>query len=155
MYTADRYQYIHTCHQDRLAFFALEILSRSYKCVKSPINSYPNIFWSATPCASPPTYLALHFFQLLFSDLPPCWPGWLASPCTCIGLWLHSHMAVSLKENIFFVTDQTLCHYPTSSIPTQFWLSHKSLKKFGLAEVWTRVSQKTHRHSIHYSTSSC
>jgi hypothetical protein len=35
------------------------------------------------------------------------------------------------------------------------WQSHLSLKKIGLAEVWTRVSQMTHHRSIHYSTSSC
>jgi hypothetical protein len=34
---------------------------------------------------------------------PPCQPGWPASPCTCNGLWLISHMAVSLKENNWFL----------------------------------------------------
>jgi hypothetical protein len=29
--------------------------------------------------------------------------------------------------------------------------SHYSLKKFGLVEVWTQVSQLTHQRSIHFS----
>jgi hypothetical protein len=41
----------------------------------------------------------------------PCYRGWPATPCTCNGLWLLSHMAVSLKENnCFFVMDQTPRH---------------------------------------------
>jgi hypothetical protein len=37
--------------------------------------------------------LALHFFWLFFSCLPPCQKRWPASPCTCNGRWLHSRMA--------------------------------------------------------------
>jgi hypothetical protein len=51
----------------------------------------------------------------------------LLAPCN--GLWLLSHMAVSLKENNwFFVTDQTPHPYPTRSLPAQFndWLQFPS-----------------------------
>jgi hypothetical protein len=79
-----------------------------------------------------------------------------------------SDFSVSPKENSwFFVTDQTPHPYPTRSLPTQFWhrctewstvwVSSKPLitdEKWP-AEVWTWVSQMTHRRSIHYSTSSC
>jgi hypothetical protein len=30
-------------------------------------------------------------------------------------------MAIYLKQNIFFVTDQTPCPYPTGSLPAYFW----------------------------------
>jgi hypothetical protein len=49
----------------------------------------------------------VYFFRLFFLDPPPFFTGWQASPCTCNGLWLLSCMAVFLKENNFFVTDQT------------------------------------------------
>jgi hypothetical protein len=54
--------------------------------------------------------IGLIFFRLFFLGPPPCYPGWPATLCACNGLWLLSHVAVSLKENNwFFITDQTPC----------------------------------------------
>jgi hypothetical protein len=59
-------------------------------------------FGSATPCAFPPPQSSVYFLSF-FSCPPPCKPGWPASPCTCNGLWLHSHMAVFSKRTIFLL----------------------------------------------------
>jgi hypothetical protein len=50
---------------------------------------------------------ALHFSDYSFWVHRLVDPGWPATPCTCNGLWLLRHMAVSLKENnwlIFLLT---------------------------------------------------
>jgi hypothetical protein len=62
-------------------------------------------------------------------DPPPCQTGWLASPCTCNGLWLHSCMALFSKRTIFFVTDQTPRPYQTRCLPAQI-LAEKFPDKF-------------------------
>jgi hypothetical protein len=105
-------------------------------------------FWSATPCASPPPRLSI--FLIIF---------WGVHHLTNRDdRHLLAHAMVS---NWFFITDQTPCPYPPSfdtgarngvlcgSRQCQF------TEENGLAEVWTWVSQMTHRCSIHYSTSSC
>jgi hypothetical protein len=67
------------------------------------------------------TSSALHFFRLFFLGPAPCYLGWPASPCTCNGLWLLRHMAVSLKENTwFFVTDQFYALIQLG-VSAQFW----------------------------------
>jgi hypothetical protein len=53
-------------------------------------------FWgggrgSATPYAFPPPWPSI--FPIILCP-PPCYPGWPASPCTCNGLRLFSHIAV-------------------------------------------------------------
>jgi hypothetical protein len=137
--------------------------SRYYDIRKHRVDkvAWPSHFFfgggSVTPCASPPPQPSI-FSDYSFLGPSPCSPGWQATPCICNGLWLLSRMAVSLKENNwFFVMDQTPRPYPTRSLPAQLW--HRCMEwstvKIGLAEVWTLVSQMTHRCSIHYSTSSC
>jgi hypothetical protein len=68
----------------------------------SPIYIYIYIWGGGSDplCLSPlwPSIL----LRLFFSCTPPCQPGWSASPCTCNGLWLHSHIAVFSKGTIGF-----------------------------------------------------
>jgi hypothetical protein len=89
----------------------------------SEFNSSQVFFGSATPCASPPPRPSI-FFQLFFSvhHLVNRDDRLLFAHAMRNGLWLLSHMAVSLKENnCFFVMDQTPRPYPTRSLPAQFW----------------------------------
>jgi hypothetical protein len=66
------------------------------------------VFLSVTPCASTPPWPTV--FPIILFLSTNLLTGMTASPWTCKGLWLHSHMAVFSKRTIvFFVRDQTPC----------------------------------------------
>jgi hypothetical protein len=85
------------------------------------------------------------------------------------GISLHMQWPLtsqfSQREQLFFFKHHTLIRLGVSmpsfdtgarnGVLCGSRQSHEPLNKFGLAKVWARVFQMTHRCSIHYSTSSC
>jgi hypothetical protein len=68
-------------------------------------------FWggSATPCAFPPLRPSI-FPIILFGSTKP---GWLATPCTCNGLWkqatsAYRHRNLSTRTRMLALVQQTL-----------------------------------------------